>query len=183
MTPEMDKELQESLVIAGLTITGDPESIRRWRYYVLVGCFVQAWATLEYIFDLCLRIIFENAPEGRTLAKKIPTALAEKIRLFKAAHGKIQALNANHEIARSIANIMETMGRFRHLVLHSTQGFTDDQNIRNLRRMVSRDSKNVEERVNITSQQLAELIVGLFNPMMEYAKFLLTTFPTANKQS
>ena len=78
MTPEMDKELQESLGIAGLTITGDPESIRTWQYYALVGCFVQGWATLEYIFDLCLRIIFENAPEGRTLAKKLPTALAEK---------------------------------------------------------------------------------------------------------
>jgi hypothetical protein len=129
---------------------------------------------------------FRKCPGRPHPRKKAAYGFGRKIRLFKNAHDKIQLLKANSDMAKSIANIIDKMGKFRHLVFHSTQGFTDDQNIRNLRRMVSLDSKNMEERVNITAQQLAEssrLIVASFNPMTEYAKFLLATFPTANKQS
>jgi len=182
MTAEMDKELLRSLGMPGLKVSGNPKAVQKWQYYVLLGCFVQGWATLEYIFDLCIRAIFENTPGGHKLIKKLPLALGGKIRFFKDAHEKIDALKENLETAQSIANVMETIGKFRHLVFHSAQGFTDDQNIRDLRRMVLRDNKNVETRVNISAEQIAEglrLIVRMIHPMIKYAEALIATFPTA----
>jgi hypothetical protein len=92
LTAEIDKGLLEPLGMPGLKISGDPESIRKWKYNCLVGAFVQAWTMLEFIFDLCIRAIFEMAPGGRALAKenRLPSQLGEKIKFFKDAHKKLK---------------------------------------------------------------------------------------------
>jgi hypothetical protein len=87
-------------------------------------------------------------------------------------------------MAGRIANAVEAIGKFRHLVFHSVQGFTDNPDVRDLRRMVLRANKRMEARVNLSVHDFAQmlrLITQMFDPLMKYARTLLTLFPKVQK--
>jgi hypothetical protein len=168
------------LETAGIKIIGKPRAVERARYMIAIGAFTVAWSTLEYIFDLCIAIIYERAPEGKSLEKVHPLMLSHKIRLFKKAHKKINALKQHIDDAERITLFMKEVGDIRHMIAHSVAVRSEELDTSHLRRMVIRKGLRSEERANIGTQDIAKLtraITDRFAQLIAYCNFLAETFP------
>jgi hypothetical protein len=171
---------QITVEISDAKITGKPETVDRIRYFAAVGAFTVAWSTLEYLFDLCIAIIYERAPDGKSLARKIPTALSDKMALFRKAHYKIDELKAHAEEAEKIAEFMKEVGDIRHMIAHSVAVKSEVLGESHLRRIVRSKSGLREARGNISTNDIATLtraVTKKFKPLIAYCNFLAETFP------
>ena len=160
-------------------LIGETAAVERARYMLALGAFTVAWSTLEYIFDLCIAIIYQRAPEGKSLDEVQPLALSRKIRLFSRAHRQIDALKARSEDASRIASFMKEIGDIRHLIAHSVAVRSDSIGESHLRRMVPHKDGMREMRADIETKDIAKLTTAItdrFAPLIAYCNFLAETF-------
>jgi hypothetical protein len=175
---------EESLELLGIKITGKPESIQLAHYYLTLGAFTQAWATLEYIFDLCVATIYHRAPGGKFCGRRQPMALTRKLDYFRDAHRKIDELKKLAKTAEHIATFIEKVGGVRHLIIHSVQVRAAATYVYQARRAVPHTNKYMEARGNIDYRQIAKLTLEIakrLQPMTAYAQLLIDTFPNRQK--
>ncbi len=149
-------------------------------YYVSLGAFMHVWSFWEYIFDLCIAIIYQRSPHGKTIDKKRPLMLARKIRYFRKAHASIEELKPSAKAAESLTNCFEKMGEFRHTIIHSAQGYTESPLVHEFRRMIPDDGLLLEKHVKLDRLQImegAKLISTMLAPTQQYAQLLMDIFP------
>jgi hypothetical protein len=179
MPPPSEPE-ESSAIPAGVQITGDPEAVERMRYFVALGSFTVAWATLEYIFDLCIVTIYHRAPGGKSLEDKQPINLSRKLKFFARAHREIEELKPHSELAKQIAKTLSVIGDIRNTVLHSVAVKSDVIEQSHLRRVIPHEAGLQEVRANIAATDIAKLMTSVSNmcmPLLGYAEFLIKTFP------
>jgi hypothetical protein len=102
-----------------LQIKGDKRFAERAKYFMVVGAFVVAWSTLEYVLDLCIVAIYHHAPGGKKLSKDQPLALSAKLDLFEKAHTKLDPLKPHAKTALRLSKLIRGMGEVRHTLAHS----------------------------------------------------------------
>jgi hypothetical protein len=175
---------EESVEALDIKITGKPESVQLAQYYLILGAFIQAWTTLEYIFDLCIATIYHHAPGGKFCGRKQPRELSKKLKYFRTAHRKIHQLEKLAETAEHIATVIESVGGVRHRVMHSVQVRAGSTYKIDARKAIPHGSKYMEERATIDPKDIAKLaakIAGALQPMADYARVLIETFPPPEK--
>jgi hypothetical protein len=163
----------------------DPKMKGIIAYYIALGAFMHVWAFWEYAFDLCIAIIYTRSDEGKTIDKKRPViSLERKIRYFRKAHISIEKLEPYRTAGESIANCFEMLGKFRHTVIHSAQGYTDSPLVREFRRMIPAEGEQLlENHAIVNHHQIVEgskLIIRMIEPTTKYAELLMKAFPKDN---
>jgi hypothetical protein len=174
-----DSEFFEAI---GLKPPGPPEHAQTVAYLIALGAFTHVWAYWECIFDICIFIIFHRSPEGKTIDKKRPIALARKLRYFRKAHASISELKPYADGAQSLANCIEMMSDLRHTIIHSAHAPTDTPLVREFRRILPDDigDRVLEKRQKLDHQTMldaAKAINTLLPPTMQYAQLLTRLFP------
>ena len=135
----------------GIKSPEDPNIKPLIAYYLSLGAFLHAWAFWEYILDLCIAIIYIRSTAGKTIEKKRPViSLERKIEYFRRAHTIIDELKPHATLAESIANCYEQIGWFRHTVIHSAQGTTDDPLSREFRKMMKANDVLLEQHLTLS---------------------------------
>src|ERR1700683_1049959 len=52
--------------------SSNPKTKELIAYYVALGAFTHVWSFWEYIFDLCIAIIYQRSKLGKNIGKKRP---------------------------------------------------------------------------------------------------------------
>jgi hypothetical protein len=179
-----ESELFEAI---GLKPPGSPEAAQNVAYILSLGMFTHAWAYWECIFDICIFVIYHRTPQGKTIDKKRPMALARKLRYFRKAHASIPELKPYAESAESLANCIEMFSDLRHTIVHSAHAPTDTPLQRQFRRILPDDvggDRVLEKRQTLDHQTIIEAskaIGTLLAPTMQYAQLLMKLFPKENE--
>jgi hypothetical protein len=169
----------------------DPKLKEIVAYCAALGAFMHVWGFWEYMFDLCIAIIHARSSDGTIVDKKRPViSLERKVRYFRKAHASIERLKPYQAAGESIANSIEKMGAFRHMVIHSAQDYTNSPLVQ-FTKMLPDDElmplppgKIREMRIKLTHHQIlegAKIIGTMLTPMGEYMRLLLKTFPKEHR--
>jgi hypothetical protein len=167
----------------GLKPPGSTETAQHVAYFASLGAFVHVWAYWECIFDICIFVIYHRSPQGKTIDKRRPLALARKLRYFRKAHASIPALKQYADGAEKLAGFIERMSDLRHTIIHSANAPMETPLVREFRRILPDDitgDRVLEKRQKLDHQTIfeaAKLVTTLLAPTMTYAKLLMGLFP------